>query len=76
MVDDCKVELKISYDKGNLEKLCKAKNLFEQDFNNKVNVDVFIGVFVEAFIFYRNLRGATESQLLQRIASKQNEPTV
>lgn len=73
---DDNVELRISFGRGNLEKLYKAKGLFEQDSNHEVGMDVFIDTLVEAFLSYRNLRGATESQLLQRIASKKNESTI
>ncbi len=73
---DDNVELRISFGRGNLEKLYKAKELFEQDSKHEVGMDVFIDTLVEAFLSYRNLRGATESQLLQRIASKKNESTI
>jgi len=73
---DDNVALRISFGRGNLEKLYKAKELFEQDSKHEVGMDVFIDTLVEAFLSYRNLRGATESQLLQRIASKKNESTI
>ncbi len=59
-----------NYDKDKLEKLYKAKALFEQDSKHSVEMDAFIDMLVDAFLSYRNVRGATESQLLQKIASK------
>jgi hypothetical protein len=68
-----KVEVNISYEKSKLEKLYKAKELFEQDSEHTVEMDVFIDTLVEAFLSYRKLRGASESQLLQKIASKEDQ---
>jgi hypothetical protein len=65
-----KTDLVVSYEKGRLEKLIKAKALFEQDSKHNVEMDAFLDILVEAFLSYRNLRGTTESQLLQKIASK------
>ncbi|MGD6809346.1 MAG: hypothetical protein ACQCN3_06565 [Candidatus Bathyarchaeia archaeon] len=65
-----KTELTINYDKDKLEKLIKAKEIFEQDSNCSVEMDAFIDMLVEAFLSYRNFRGATESQLLQKIVDK------
>jgi hypothetical protein len=65
-----KTELIVSFEKEKLEKLYKAKTLFEQDSNHSVEMDAFLDMLVEAFLSYRNIRGATESQLLQKIAAK------
>ncbi|MCL1977674.1 MAG: hypothetical protein FWG55_06210 [Candidatus Bathyarchaeota archaeon] len=73
--DHQKTELKVSYDKDNLEKLYKAKVLFEQDSSHIVEMDVFLDMLVEAFLSYRSIRGVTESQLLKKIASKNTDST-
>lgn len=36
-------------------------------------MDAFIDTLVEAFLSYRKLRGATESQLLQKIVDKNTD---
>jgi hypothetical protein len=68
-----KKELVVSYEKNKLEKLYKAKTLFEQDSKQSVEMDAFLDMLVEAFLSYRNIRGATESQLLQKIAAKNTD---
>ena len=65
-----RVELRISYEQSKLARLYMAKNLFEQDSGHPVDMDVFIDMLVETFLSYRNIRGASESQLLQKIATK------
>ena len=65
-----KTEIIVSFEKGNLEKLYRAKTLFEQDSNQSVEMNAFLDMLVEAFLSYRNIRGATESRLLQKIANK------
>jgi hypothetical protein len=76
MSEQQKVEMKINYEKSKLEKLYVAKELFEQDSKRTVEIDIFIDTLVEAFLSYRKLRGASESQLLQKIASKEDHATV
>ncbi len=68
-----KKEIVVSYEKDKLEKLYKAKTLFEQDSKQNVEMDAFLDMLVEAFLSYRNIRGATESQLLQKIAAKNTD---
>jgi hypothetical protein len=68
-----KKDLVVSYEKDKLEKLYKAKALFEQDSKQSVEMDAFLDMLVEAFLSYRKIRGATESQLLQKIAAKNTD---
>ena len=70
MPNEQRTQLVVSYEKGKLEKLYRAKTLFEQDSNQSVEMDAFLDMLVEAFLSYRNIRGATESKLLQKIANK------
>ncbi len=70
MSNENRTQLVVSYEKGKLEKLYRAKTLFEQDSKQGVEMDAFLDMLVEAFLSYRNLRGATESKLLQKIANK------
>lgn len=70
MSSEQRTQLVVDYEKVKLEKLYRAKTLFEQDSNKGVEMDAFLDMLVEAFLSYRNIRGATESQLLQKIANK------
>jgi hypothetical protein len=70
-----KKELKVHYENDKLQKLYQAKALFEKDAQYSVEMDDFIDILVEAFLSYRNIRGATESQLLQKIANKNPNST-
>ena len=65
-----KTEIIVTFEKEKLEKLYRAKKLFEQDSKQGVEMDAFLDMLVEAFLSYRSIRGASESQLLQKIAAK------
>ena len=73
MTNEQRTQLVVSYEKGKLEKLYRAKTLFEQDSNHGSEMDAFLDMLVEAFLSYRNIRGATESKLLQKIANKNGD---
>ncbi len=68
-----KAELVVAFEWEKLEKLKKAKALFEQDSNRSVEMDAFLDMLVEAFLSYRNVRGASESKLLQKLAAKNED---
>ncbi len=66
MSNKSKDELTVSFAAEKLERLKKAKALFEGDTNKTIELDAFIDMLVETYLSYRNARGATESSLLQK----------
>jgi hypothetical protein len=76
MSEHKKVELKINYTPDKLEKLYEAKKIFEQDSNQTVDLEYFIDMLVDAFLSYRAIRGASESELLQNFVSKKTDKSM
>jgi hypothetical protein len=50
-----------------LARLKEAKELFESDTGNKVEMVDFIDMLVKAYMSYRDKRGTSESILLQKL---------
>lgn len=50
-----------------LDKLRKAKEHFENDTKRSINMADFLDMLVEAYLTYRDSRGAAESNLLQNL---------
>lgn len=63
-----KYELKTDPEK--FAKLENAKNLFEKDTDKKIDLADFIDMLVDTFISYRNARGPSESNLLEKLTKK------
>jgi len=51
-------------------RLKKAKELFESDIGNRVEMGDFIDMLVKAYMSYRDKRGASESSLLQKLTEE------
>ncbi len=60
-------EQTVTFSGEKLERLKKAKTLFEADTNKPTELTSFIDMLVETYLSYRNMRGATESNLLQKL---------
>ncbi len=60
----------ISLDSEKLERLRNAKKLFERDLKKSVKMGDFLDVLVTAYLSYRDVRGESESDLLQKLAKK------
>ena len=53
-----------------LMRLKKAKELFESDTGNKVEMDDFLDMLVKTYMSYRDSRGSSESNLLQKLTGQ------
>ncbi len=60
-------EQTVTFSGEKLERLKKAETLFEADTNKPIELTSFIDMLVETYLSYRNMRGATESNLLQKL---------
>jgi Ca2+-binding EF-hand superfamily protein len=60
-------ELTVNFTAEKIERLKKAKALFESDTNKSIEIDAFVDMLVETYLSYRNARGPTESNLLQKL---------
>ena len=63
-------ELIVHFTLEKIERLKKAKALFESDTNKSIELDAFVDMLVETYLSYRNARGPTESSILQKLANK------
>jgi Ca2+-binding EF-hand superfamily protein len=63
-------ELTVTFTAEKIERLKNARALFESDTNKSIELDAFVDMLVETYLSYRNLRGAKESSLLQKLAGK------
>ena len=50
-----------------LNRLRKARELFESDTEKSISVDDFVDMLVKTFMLYRDKRGAAESSLLKKL---------
>lgn len=60
----------VTFTAERLQRLKNAKTLFENDTKKSIELDAFVDMLVETYLSYRNLRGANESSLLQKITDK------
>lgn len=67
-----KTEITIAFENKKLAKLNEAKQLFETDTKNPVELSEFIDMLVEAFLAYRKLRGSSESSMLQKLPKNES----
>jgi hypothetical protein len=65
-----KSDLMVVFSAERLQHLKNARTLFEGDTKQGIELDAFVDVLVETYLSYRNLRGANESSLLQKLADK------
>jgi hypothetical protein len=63
-------ELTVAFSAERMVRLKNARALFEGDTKQSIELDAFVDLLVETFLSYRNLRGAHESNLLQKLADK------
>lgn len=63
-------EIKITFVSEKLERLEKAKELFENDVKKNIEVDEFLDMLVKTYLSYRKVRGVSESSLLQKLTEK------
>ena len=67
MSENVKEKVTITLAAEKLERLKKAKELFENDVKKSIELDDFIDMLVKTFLSYRNARGSTESSLLEKL---------
>jgi hypothetical protein len=67
-----KTEVTIAFENERLSKLNEAKQQFETDTKNPVELSEFVDMLVEAFLAYRKLRGASESSMLQKLPKNES----
>ncbi len=60
-------ELTVTFTAEKIERLKQAKALFENDTKQSIELNAFIDMLVETYLSYRNIRGATESSILQKL---------
>ena len=63
-------ELTVKFVSDKLSRLKEAKELFEYDIGKKIDLDDFIDMLVKTFMIYREKRGSSESDLLQKFSNK------
>jgi hypothetical protein len=62
--------LTVTFASMKLVRLKEAKELFEKDTGNKIEMDDFVDMLVKTYIAYRDQRGASESDLLKKLTQK------
>jgi hypothetical protein len=62
--------IKVTFVSEKLERLEKAKELFENDVKKNIEIDEFIDMLVKTYLSYRKVRGVSESSLLQKLTEK------
>ena len=70
MSKNIREKITVTFASEKLERLKKAKELFENDVEKNIEADDFLDLLVKAYLSYRNARGASESSLLQKLAEK------
>lgn len=60
----------ITFTAERMQRLKNARTLFENDTNKNIELDAFVDMLVETYLSYRNIRGANESNILQKLADK------
>jgi hypothetical protein len=63
-------EYAVSFTAERMQRLKNARTLFENDTNKSIELDAFVDMLVETYLSYRNLRGANESSILQKLTDK------
>jgi hypothetical protein len=63
-------ELEVTFTTERMTRLKDARALFERDTKQCIELDAFVDMLVETYLSYRNLRGAHESDLLQKLSDK------
>ena len=63
-------EIKVTFASEKLERLEKAKELFENDVKKNIEIDEFLDMLVKTYLSYRKVRGVSESSLLQKLTEK------
>lgn len=63
-------KITVTFVSEKLERLKKAKGLFESDIKKNIEMDDFLDMLVKTYLSYRNVRGASESSLLQKLAKR------
>ncbi len=65
-----KEALIVTFASEKLARLNEAKELFESDTRNKIEMDDFVDILVKTYVAYRDKRGASESDLLKKLTQK------
>ena len=63
-------KITVTFVSEKLERLKKAKVLFESDIKKDIGMDDFLDMLVKTYLSYRNVRGTSESSLLQKLAER------
>lgn len=70
MYKNVREKITVTFVSEKLERLKKAKELFESDIKKDIEMDDFLDMLVKAYLSYRKVRGASESSLLQKLAER------
>ena len=70
MSENVEEKITVTFSGEKLERLKKAKELFENDVKKNIEMDDFLDMLVKTFLSYRNVRGASESGLLEKLTEK------
>ena len=62
--------MEVTFTSEKLERLKKAKELYEKDLEKKIELDEFLDVLIKTYLSYRNIRGSSESNLLEKLTYK------
>ena len=63
-------KIEVTFVLEKLERLKKAKKFYEKDVKKNIEVDEFIDMLVKTYLTYRNVRGASESNLLEKLTEE------
>lgn len=70
MSKNVKEKITVTFETEKLERLKKARELFENDAKKNIEMDDFLDMLVKTFLSYRNARGASESRLLEKLTER------
>ena len=70
MYTNVREKMTVTFVSEKLERLKKAKELFENDVKKNIKIDEFLDMLVKTYLSYRKVRGVSESSLLQKMTEK------
>ncbi len=70
MSKNIKEKIAVTFEKEKLERLKRARELFENDVKKNIEMDDFLDMLVKTFLSYRNARGGSESRLLEKLTER------
>lgn len=70
MSKNVKEKITVTFETEKLERLKRARELFENDVKKNIEMDDFLDMLVKTFLSYRNARGTSESRLLEKLTER------